>query len=84
MPDFIEHSEYHYRSIPITIPKSWLPKITPLIDFVIDNGGTVKRVRTGFFGLRFQYEAPHNHDEDLWDAFFEMVRLIENRSGNWK
>jgi hypothetical protein len=72
-----------YRGIFVETPHNWVPRIKPLIDFVLDNGGNIKQVKRNYFGLHFNYEPPENFDEDVWDSFFEMVRLMQNRSGNW-
>lgn len=77
------NEEYTYRNVKLEIPKKWKPKVIPLINFVLDNGGIVLGVKLKFYGLRFYYEPPKNHDEDIWDSFYEMVRLLQLRSGHW-
>lgn len=81
MKEFL--SQYQYRNIELEIPLIWKPKLIPLIDFVLDNGGTVQKVKERFFGIRFYYTRPQDADEDVWDAFDSMVRLLELRSGHW-
>jgi hypothetical protein len=76
-------NEFIYKDVYLEIYPSWKSKVVPLIDFVLDNGGVVGQVKEKFFGLRFYYDRPFDGDDDVWDAFDEMVRFLENRSGDW-
>lgn len=79
-----KHEEFFYRGVKLLMHDEWKERIFPILDFIIDNGGLVSEVKERFFGLRFYYKNPENGDPDLWDGLYEMIRLVENRSGEWK
>lgn len=69
-----------YRNEILEIPEVWTHLVETLIDFVLDNGGTVDQVKEKLGGLRFYYTLPEEFDQDEFDAFELRVREAERAS----
>lgn len=71
-----------YRGVYLECAGGWNDLVRPLIDFVLDNGGTVEQVKQKFGGLRFYYSVPDNWEEtDVdWVAFMHWVQEVEWQS----
>jgi len=73
--------ERTYREVYKECGSGWNAIIHPLIDFVLDNGGTVLQVKEKFGGLRFYYSPPALNDNGelgrKWEGFEETVRSAE-------
>lgn len=69
-----------YRGIHLEINEGWEELVKPLVDFVLDNGGTVFQVKEKYGGLRFYFDKPYDADEYAWNEFYDRVTEAENKS----
>ena len=72
-----------YRGVHLEHGPGWHTLVEPLIDFLLDNGGTVAQVKEKFGGLRFYYDRPDDQiadEPDKWRQFVERVRQAEKDS----
>lgn len=71
-----------YRGVYLECLSGWFGLIQPLIDFVLDNGGTVDQVKEKFGGLRFYYtQNPDNdYNDEKWVEFRKLVGKAEDAS----
>lgn len=70
-----------YRGVYLECGEGWDNIVKPLVDFVLDNGGTVMQVKQKFGGLRFYYSPPYPFNlGSQWDEFERRVAEDEEAS----
>jgi hypothetical protein len=73
--------KFSYRGVYFECNSGWDSIVKPLVDFVLDNGGTVDQVKEKFGGLRFYFTSTQDESEmGLWEEFYRMVREAEELS----
>jgi hypothetical protein len=71
---------HYHREINLSTGEGWHKLIIPLIDAVLDAGGSIHQIKEKFGGLRFYYGFDKEIPNEVFDRINNMVNLAEDQS----